>query len=209
MKRTKRTGAALVLVIAVLVVTLVMAAYSIDVAYMQLVRTELRAATDAAARAGAEALSREDSTEAAVTAAIAAAAKNKVGHSGLSIAAADIEIGRANQDKSGRWQFVAGDKPYSAVRVYSQKRSPLTLGGITGRREFIPERVSTAAFAVNEICPGGRPLAFHVFRPKWCRLGISSWNACRTARPGRLPSTRYWKPVGLLAKWNQCLHISG
>ena len=59
----------LVLVAVTLLILLIAASFSVDIAYMQLARTELRAATDAAARAGAEALSREQSTTAAIKAA--------------------------------------------------------------------------------------------------------------------------------------------
>lgn len=152
MQQKKRRGAALILVMGVLVVVIVMAAYCINVAYMQLVRTELRAATDAAARAGAEALSREDSTEAAVSAAIAAAAKNKVGSSGLAITESDVRIGKATQDSKGKWEFAEGATPYSAVRVNSAQSTPLMMFGVTGRQSFSPSSVSTAAFSENEIC---------------------------------------------------------
>ena len=52
----------LVLIALLLVVFLGMVAFAVDVAYMQLVRTELRVATDAAARASGEALSRSQSS---------------------------------------------------------------------------------------------------------------------------------------------------
>ncbi|MFN7842217.1 MAG: TadE/TadG family type IV pilus assembly protein [Pirellula sp.] len=51
-----RRGAASILMVAMLGVFLVMAAITLDYAYIQLIRTELRAATDASAKAGAEAL---------------------------------------------------------------------------------------------------------------------------------------------------------
>ena len=53
----------LVLIALLLIVFLGMVAFTVDVAYMQLVRTQLRVATDAAARASGEALSRSQSLE--------------------------------------------------------------------------------------------------------------------------------------------------
>ena len=50
-KRSDRRGAMMVLIAICLPLCIIMAAFAIDVAWMQLVRTELRTSTDAAARA--------------------------------------------------------------------------------------------------------------------------------------------------------------
>ena len=59
---SKRRGAMVVLIAMMLVILLMTVTFSVDVAYMQLSRTELRVATDAAARAAAEAFSRQQSS---------------------------------------------------------------------------------------------------------------------------------------------------
>jgi Ca-activated chloride channel homolog len=153
-KRSKnRTGAALILVITVLGVVLIITAYSAHVAYMQLVRSELRASADAAARAGAEALARLESVDAAKQAAIDIAAANKVGGSTLQLTVDDIQIGHAKQvGNSGKWSFFENEKPYSSVRVNAQKNTALMMFGLTGKQSFTPELISTAAFSENEIC---------------------------------------------------------
>ena len=53
----RRQGAMLVLITVALSLVIIMAAFAVDVAWMQLVSTELRTATDAASRAGAKTLS--------------------------------------------------------------------------------------------------------------------------------------------------------
>ena len=53
----------LVLIAVCLPLCIIMAAFAVDVAWMQLVRTELRTATDAAARAGAKELSLSQDVE--------------------------------------------------------------------------------------------------------------------------------------------------
>ncbi len=90
-----RRGTAFIMLLVSMGVFFIMAAYSLNVAYMQLVRTEMRAATDAAARAGTEALARLDSETAAVQAAINIAALNKVNGLPLTLTAADIQLGAA------------------------------------------------------------------------------------------------------------------
>src|SRR5215510_10137842 len=86
----RRRGAMLYLICLFVVIFLAMTALSVDVAYMHLSRTQLRAATDAAARAGAEALSRNQSTTAARTAAKNLAAENLVAGAPLLLADSDI-----------------------------------------------------------------------------------------------------------------------
>src|SRR2546430_6122874 len=76
--RSDRRGAMMVLIAVCLPLCIIMAAFAINVAWMQLVRTELRTSTDAAARAGAKELSLAQSTSVARTAAKDAAKRNFV-----------------------------------------------------------------------------------------------------------------------------------
>src|SRR5687767_13495180 len=69
-KAGKRQGAMLVLIAITLIIFVIALVFSIDVAYMQLVRSQLRAAADAAARAGAQTLSTAQDENAAVKKAI-------------------------------------------------------------------------------------------------------------------------------------------
>ncbi|MCA9204275.1 MAG: hypothetical protein KDA59_14575, partial [Planctomycetales bacterium] len=116
-RRLDRRGAVLPLVVVFLVVLLAMAMFTVDVAYMQLVRTELRAATDAAAKAGVEALGRNQSSEAAIAAAINLASRNQVAGSPVILRAEDITIGTSAYQADGSWQFAPGGARPNAVRV--------------------------------------------------------------------------------------------
>ena len=80
---SRRRGAMLVMICMIMFLLLSMLALSVDVSYMHLCRTQLRTATDSAARAGGEALSRAQSID------VARAAAKKM-------AAANPEIGRAH-----------------------------------------------------------------------------------------------------------------
>src|SRR5690349_17552477 len=82
-RHAPRTGGMLALIAICLPLFIIAAAFAVDVAYMQLARTELRTATDAAARAGAKTLSMSQNQTTARAAAVAAAAKNKVAGVGL------------------------------------------------------------------------------------------------------------------------------
>jgi hypothetical protein len=150
--RPRRRGAMTVLVVIFLIVVIAMAAFSIDVAYMHLVRTQLRAATDAAAKAGMYALTTEQSEQAGVDAAIAMAANNRVAGRTLKLTASQIELGQSQLQADGSWSFVPGAKPTRAMRISPTMDDTnangavnLFFGGILGRHKFTPSDSSVAS----------------------------------------------------------------
>lgn len=154
--RRSRRGATLVLVVFISSILLVMAILTIDVAYMQLVRTELRAATDAAAKAGTEVLSRAGSDAEAKRRAIEVAAKNQVGGTHLQLKNSEIELGRSVRTPSGAWTFQPGATPSTSMRIHANlndSRSPsLLMGRLLGVEDFAPSKTSTSAYAEHDVC---------------------------------------------------------
>jgi Mg-chelatase subunit ChlD len=151
-KREARRGAMLVLVAVTLIIFIVALVFSIDIAYMQLVRTQLRAAADAAAKAGAITLSMAQDDEAAVQKAIDIAAANVVAGEPLRLDAEDVEVGSSVRQSDGSWNFVAGGTPYNAVRVNALRTSDSTagpvrllVGGMLGVQNFEPRHTATAS----------------------------------------------------------------
>ena len=141
-----------VLLAIMMMVFAVMAAFAIDVAYMQMVRTELRAATDAAARAGAEALSRTQDESVAIAAAVEVAALNQVAGEPLAITTSDVVLGKAEQAGDGSWGFIPGGEPTNALRVNGRKTDGSAAGpaalhfvGLLGKEFFEPVQEATAA----------------------------------------------------------------
>ena len=154
-----RLGAATVLITAMLIVFLIAAAMSIDFAYMQLVRTELRTATDAAAKAGAEALARTQDANAAKAAAVAYANQNKVGGRTFQINRNDVTLGRVTGQTDGTWTFTANTTPYNSVRVNSKIGNggataayPTFFGGALGHADFTTSQQATAGQQEVEVC---------------------------------------------------------
>lgn len=144
-RRARRRGVMVILMLFLLVGLLAAAAFSVDVAYMQLVRTELRRATDAAARAGGEALSRTEKTDIALVAAKAAAARNTVAGQPLILADADIKFGNSAEGKDGKWHFTAGVEPFNSVQVDGNRTAnsasgkvALFFGKAFGTNDFSP-----------------------------------------------------------------------
>lgn len=153
MKRSRwwnRRGAILPMIAVLAIVLIGMIAFSVDVAYIQLTRCELRAATDAAAKAGAEALTRLQSESAARTAAKEVAALNTVAGRPLLLTDADLTFGQAVSQTDGSWAFTAGTTPYRAIKVKSLLAASNTNGavGLFFGKVFGVQDFSPAADAV-------------------------------------------------------------
>src|SRR5262245_52762788 len=120
-ERKPRKGAIVVLVAVMIIVFLASVAFSVDVSYMQLTRTKLRSATDAAARAAGEGLSREQDIDLARQAAKDIAAANMVAGEPLLLDDTDIVFGKSTQLSSGAWGFTPNAEPINAVRVFGRR----------------------------------------------------------------------------------------
>lgn len=157
--RHQRRGAMVVMIAVMLVAFLVTLALSIDIAYMQLTRTQLRTATDAAARAGAEALSREQDVDEARKAAKRAAARNSVAGEGLKLKNRDIIFGSSKMQVDGSWKFTKNAEPINAVRVLGRRTEnsksgsvSLFFGRVFGRDTFEPVQQAVASQLDRDIC---------------------------------------------------------
>lgn len=155
-----RRGVVLVLVAVLMIVVIAIALFSIDVAYMMMVRTQLRAATDAAAKAATEALNRTQSGSQAVTAAIDVASKNRVAGNPLTLTSSDIILGNSTYGTNGAWTFSSGaiNGRYSAVRISTQfgaGRSNGAVGlffaGLFGGTTFQPTEAATATIVQQDL----------------------------------------------------------
>lgn len=154
-----RRGAMMVLIAICLPLLIIMAAFAVDVAWMQLTRTELRTATDSAARAGAKELSLKQSEPAARTKAQAAAARNLVAGDGLQLANADVQIGKSTQAGTGRFTFTPGGAKPNAVRVNGKRTNgsqsgpvDLLFSGVLGHDTFEPAETATSTQLDRDIC---------------------------------------------------------
>lgn len=157
--KQQRRGVSAVLVVAMLFVFIVSAALTVDVAYMQLIRTELRVATDAAAQAGAEALARTEDTATAIAAAKTYAQRNNVAGTPFRIRDSDVQLGRVELAASGKWEFTAGLTPPNSVRVLGRisdnartKSKPLFFAPALGHSNFSTQHSATAAEQNVEVC---------------------------------------------------------
>ena len=159
-RQPPRKGAMLVLIAFTLPLIVMMAAFAIDTAWMQLVRTELRTATDAAARAGAKTLSLRQNEAAARAAAIDAASRNQVAGTPLQVRGGEVEIGQASQSsRNSRFVFAPGGTRKNAIRVNGNRTAgsaggpvDLFLGRVMGVSSFEPTQTATSTQLDRDIC---------------------------------------------------------
>jgi len=142
-----------------MVIMLAMAALSVDIAYVELVKTELRAATDSAARAAASALVQGQTVAEVQTVAINTAALNNVAGKSLKLTTSDVILGQSVLQPSGAYQFQAGAQPYQAVQVtssFSSKNAngtvPLFFAPILGTSSYSPTNTAVAAASACDVC---------------------------------------------------------
>lgn len=155
-----RRGAILVLIAVLMPVFVLIAAFAVDLAWMQLVRTELRTATDSASRAGAKTLSLLQNRSDARAAAVDAASRNNVAGTGLQLAAGDVEFGQSTQaDRNSRFVFANGGSPINAVHVNGRRtagspggRVDLFFGSVLGTPGFEPQMTATSTVLDRDIC---------------------------------------------------------
>jgi hypothetical protein len=149
----RRRGTVMAVAAIVLPVLAILAAFAINASHMQLTRTELTVATDAAARAAGRAFSEVQTVDAAVDAAVATAALNNVNGAPLRLRSGDndgeIEFGNAEQrgGLESRYDFVRiptsevrGGTIASAVRVHGKRLD----GSLSGKvRYLIPDLITS------------------------------------------------------------------
>ena len=151
----ERKGAILVLIAVFLPLMLMMSVFAINIAWMHLTRTQLRTATDAAAKAGNWVLMNEEDADGAFAAAREAAGLNNVGGKGLLLADEDIQLGKSEPAEDGTYRFEElpeDSDDLTAVRVTGRRTADSPSGsiellfpGVFSRNTFSPVRSATAA----------------------------------------------------------------
>jgi Ca-activated chloride channel homolog len=158
-KHRRRRGAMLVFVCIMMFVFLAMAAISVNIAYMHMIRSEMRTAVDAAASATADTLSRTQNRNAALARGKEIAQENKVAGVGLELDNSDFIFGNARRDpETSKFVFVADKQPFNAIRVTADRsgngpsgRISLFFGSLLGRGTFEPTQSATASFLDRDI----------------------------------------------------------
>lgn len=147
------------LIAILLPILILLLGFSVDVAYMQTTRAELRSATDSAARAGAIELTQTEDPALAKAAAQAMARRNTVAGERLRLRRRDIEVGRSERDANGVWQFTNNGTPWNSVRVVGDRTASsrsgaidLFFGSLYGHSQFEPTLEAISTFMNVDVC---------------------------------------------------------
>jgi hypothetical protein len=153
-----RRGSILTILLLLLPVLILFVGFAIDYAFMQRARTELRRATDMAAKAAAFVLSETDDVNLARSTAIDIASQNLVCGEPLTLDVSSIEFGQSAQQTNGSWNFVLNGSPRNAVRINGSRESGSPDGSIRtffglayGVPTFEPSFSAVAAFVNSDV----------------------------------------------------------
>lgn len=157
-----RRGAVLPFIAIMLPVMIMICGFAINLAYMQLTRTELKIATDAGARAGGRAWSEKQSVTEAKLYARRGTSRNLVAGKALKLRNADskneIEFGMSVRNGSGRFVFTKADTSdvedgladANSIRITGKRNTGsiggpinLLIGGVGATTQFKPIMTST------------------------------------------------------------------
>jgi Mg-chelatase subunit ChlD len=127
-----RRGGIIPMVAILLPVTVTIAAFAINIAYLELNRTEMYVAADAAARAAGREYALTWDQKKAIEAGKKAAAQNTVGGKPLTLADSDFIFGEATRvDEKSRYTFVKGGSNPNAVEVSIRRTKGSSNGMLT------------------------------------------------------------------------------
>lgn len=126
----QRRGTVTILVAALMIGFVALTAVSIDMAYLHMSRTELRAATDAAAKAASVTLSQTQDINAARAQGIRVAGMNSIAGKPLVLNSSNFIFGNSSRNQNGKFSFTPGKSPFNGVRVVSELGKNSASGGV-------------------------------------------------------------------------------
>jgi len=146
-----RRGAIAPLVAVLLPILAVMVGFAVNVAYMEMVRTQLRISCDSAAKAGLISMGATQNTTTAQNFARTVSANNLVGGQALQLSNSNIEFGNATKNVSGTYVFTSGGTPTNASRVTGTTTVPYLFGAFMPNGHFTVTQVSLTARVAYDI----------------------------------------------------------
>ncbi|GAA5504885.1 TadE/TadG family type IV pilus assembly protein [Novipirellula caenicola] len=154
-----RRGATAVVFVIMLPVLMLLLGFSVDLAYMQLTRAELRAATDLAAKAASSELAETGDKARAIAKGKQIASANTVAGNGLSLDDSDFVFGNTVRSTTGKWSFKASGTPMNAVQVNGRRTADapdgevdLFFSSLLNGKGFATTADATAGFINADIC---------------------------------------------------------
>jgi Ca-activated chloride channel family protein len=115
--RRQRQGTIVVLAAIVITSLIIVGGVAINLTQLATARTEIRLASDAAAKAGAVVLGQTQDPDQARAAARSIAARHEVATMSMHISDIDVQFGNSARTESGEFNFQVNQSPLNSVRV--------------------------------------------------------------------------------------------
>lgn len=140
----QRRGATVVLIVILMPVLLLLSAFAVNLAYMELTRTEMTIATDAAARAGGREYTVSRSKASGMAKARVVAEANLVAGKPLRLGDNDFVFGKSYRTTAtSRYDFTTDSATHNALTVFGRRTAgspdgpvPLLMPNVFGIRDF-------------------------------------------------------------------------
>lgn len=151
-RRHPRRGAISVLVAVTIGMLLILTAFTVNVAYMQFVRQQLRIACDSASKAALVNYGATQSQSSATAFAKTVSNNNLVAGKPLNLSTSNIVFGSAKPGSGGTYAFTAGGSPTNAVQISASVNPPLFLQTFLTTSSFSLSEASLATRPSHDIC---------------------------------------------------------
>lgn len=146
-----RKGAIIPVLAITLPIIVIFIGYSINIAYMELVRTELRLTCDSAAKAALVNYGATQSQSTAISFAQSVSTKNTVGGNAITIPTSQFNFGNATKGSNGSYQFNLGRNPINSVQVTGSATLPLPMGAMVASGQFTCSKLSYATRISHDV----------------------------------------------------------
>ena len=151
-RRTSRRGSIVILVAIAIPVMILLAVFALNVASMEMIRSELRIACDSAAKAALVQLGATQSQSAATALGQSVSNSNLVGGQAPNLSAGSFVYGNSTKNGSGVYVFTAGGNPLNSVQVSGSLTRPLFIASMIPKTSFTTSQNSTATRISHDIC---------------------------------------------------------
>ncbi len=149
--RHPRQASIAVLTAVLLPILVLLIGIAVNVAYMEMIRTQLRISCDSAAKAGLINLGATQQTTTARTSARTASAANLVAGQTLQLSDNNIEFGNAAKNGNGAYVFTSGANPLNSARVTGTMGVPYLFGAFMPGGQFATTQVSVTSRISHDI----------------------------------------------------------
>ncbi len=154
-----RRGTIVALAAIVMTVLVILGAVAINLTQLSTARTEIRLASDAAAKAGAVVLGQTQDTAQARAAALNIASQHEVASMSMNISEIDVQFGNSTRNENGDYNFNINQSPLNSVRVNTRiaqdavtSEGSFFMTGFLNPDTFSLDYTSIAARVDHDLC---------------------------------------------------------